>query len=65
MNVYRVFVGMPERRYPLGKPELRLDNSITKDVRRTRWGGIDWIHMAQDRHQKRALVNIVMNLLVP
>jgi hypothetical protein len=41
------------------------ENNINMDIRELRWVGMDWIDLAQDRDQWRALVNIVMNLRVP
>jgi hypothetical protein len=49
MNLYRVLVGKPQGKRPLGKPGLRLDDSIKMDLREIRWGSVDWIHPAQDR----------------
>jgi hypothetical protein len=42
-----------------------VENNIRMDLREIGWGGIDWIDLAQDRDQWRALVNTAMNLLVP
>jgi hypothetical protein len=50
---------------PLGRPRLRWVDNIKMDLRGTGWGGMDWIDLAKDRDQWRALVNIVMNLRVP
>jgi hypothetical protein len=61
-NVYRILVGKPEGMRPLGRPRRRLVDNIKMDVR---WGGMDWIDLAQDRDQWRALVKTVMNLRVP
>jgi hypothetical protein len=58
-------VGKPEGKRPLGRPRRRLDDNIKMDLREIGWGGMDWINLAEDRHQGRALVNTVMNLLVP
>jgi hypothetical protein len=64
-NVYRVLVGMPEgKRPPLGRPRRRWEDGIKMDLRETGWGGVEWIHLAQDRDLWRALVNAVMNLWV-
>jgi hypothetical protein len=57
---YRILVGKPE-----GRPRRRRLDNIKMDHRETGWGGIDWIDLAQDRDQWRALVNTVMNLRVP
>jgi hypothetical protein len=64
-NVYRILVGKPEGKRPLGKPRRRWENIITMDLREIGWGGMDCIDLAQDRDQWRVLVNTVMNLWVP
>jgi hypothetical protein len=61
-NAYRILVRKPEGKRPLGRPRRRWKD---KDLREIGWGGIDWIDLAQDRDQWRALVNTVMNLRVP
>jgi hypothetical protein len=63
-NAYRILVGKPEGKRPLGGPRRRWDD-IRMDRREIGWGGMDWIDLAQDRDQWRALVNTVMNLRVP
>jgi hypothetical protein len=64
-NVYRILVGKPEGKRPLGRPRRRWEDNIRMDLREIRWGGMDWIDLAQDRDQWRAVVNTVMNLRVP
>jgi hypothetical protein len=64
-NEYRILVGKPEGKSPLGRPRCRWVVNIKMDVREIVRGGMDWIDMAQDREQWRALVNIVMNLWIP
>jgi hypothetical protein len=64
-NVYRILVGKPEARRPLGRPKRRWVDNIKMDLREIGWDGRDWIELAQDRDQWRALVNTVMNLRVP
>jgi hypothetical protein len=53
---------------PLGRPRRRwetyVENNTKMDLREIGWGGMDWIHLAQDKEKWRALVNTVMNLLV-
>jgi hypothetical protein len=49
----------------LGRPRRRWVDNIKMDLRETVWDGMDWIDLAQDRDQWRALVNTVMNLRVP
>jgi hypothetical protein len=57
-------VGEPEGRRPLGRSRRRWVNNIEVDLREIGWDGIDWIDLAQDGDQWRALVNTVMNLRV-
>jgi hypothetical protein len=64
-NAYRILVGKPEGKGPLGKPRRRWVDNIKIDLREIGWDGMDWIDVAQDRAQWRALVNTVMNLRVP
>jgi hypothetical protein len=63
-KVYKVVVGKPEGKRPLGRPRRRWGNGIRVDLREIgwRWGGMEWIHLAQDRGQWWAVVNAVMNL---
>jgi hypothetical protein len=63
-NAYRLLVGKPEGKRPLGRPSRRWVDYIKKDLREIRWDGMDCINLAQDRDQLRSLVNAVMNLLV-
>jgi hypothetical protein len=64
-NAYRISVGKPEANRPLGRPRRRLVDNIKKDLREIGWDGMDWIDMAQNMDQWRALVNTVMNHRVP
>jgi hypothetical protein len=64
-NAYRLFVGKPEGKRPLGRPRRRWVDNINMDLLEIGWGGVDWIGLAQDRDKWRALVNAVMNLRVP
>jgi hypothetical protein len=64
-NAYRILVGKPEGKRPLGRPRLRWVDSIKMDLREIEWDGVDWIDLAQERDQWRAVVNTVMNLRVP
>jgi hypothetical protein len=60
-NAYRVSVGKPEGKRPLGRPRRMWVDNIKIDLREMGWGGMDWIDLAQDRAQWRALVNTVQN----
>jgi hypothetical protein len=65
-GVYRVLVGKPEGKKPLGKPRRRWEDDIKMDLQEVGCGGIDWIQLAQDRDNRwRAFVNAVMNDRVP
>jgi hypothetical protein len=64
-NVYRILVRKPEGKRPLGSLRCRWVGNIKIDLREIGWDGMDWINLAQDREQWRALVNTVMNLRVP
>jgi hypothetical protein len=57
-------VGKPEVKRPLGRPRHRWED-IRMDLTERGWGGVDWIDLAQNRDQWRALVNMVMNFRVP
>jgi hypothetical protein len=58
-------VGKPEAKRPLGRPRCRWVDNIKMDLRETGWSVMDWINLAEDRDQWRALVKTVMNLRVP
>jgi hypothetical protein len=64
-NACRLLVGKPEDKRPLGRPRRRWVNNIRRDLGEMRWGGVDWIGMAQERDKQRALVSAVMDLRVP
>jgi hypothetical protein len=64
-NVYRILVGKLEEKRPLGRTRCKWADNIKIDLREIEWDGMDWIGLAQDRNQWRALVNTVNNLRVP
>ena len=64
-GVYRVLLGKPEGKRPLGRPRHRWQDNIKMDLQEVGCEGMDWIDLAQDRDGWHALVNMVMNLLVP
>jgi hypothetical protein len=64
-NAYRILMGNPEGKRPLGRPKRRWVDNIKMDLREIGWDGMDWIDLVQNRDQWRALVNTVMNLRVP
>jgi hypothetical protein len=63
-NVYRLLVGKPEGKRPLGRPRRRWIDNIKMDLLGIGLGIVDWIGLAQDRYRWRALVNAVMNISV-
>jgi hypothetical protein len=62
---YRILVGKPEGKRPLGRPRRGWVDNIKMDLGEIGWCGMDWIILARDRDQWRVLVNTVMNLRVP
>jgi hypothetical protein len=64
-GIYRVLVGRPEGKGPLGRPRRRWEDNINLDLREIWIDGANWIQLAQDRVQWRDYVNTVMNLRVP
>jgi hypothetical protein len=65
MNAYRLLVGKPEGRRPLGRLRRRWLSNIRMDLVEVGWGEVDWIGLAQDRDRWRALVNKVIILRIP
>jgi hypothetical protein len=63
-KVYKVLVGKPEGKRPLGRPRHRWEDGIRMDLREIGWGSVDWIQLAQDRDRWQAVVSAVMNLRV-
>jgi hypothetical protein len=64
-NAYRVWVGKPKGKRPLGRSRRRLEDNIKKDLIEIGWDGMDWIDLTPNRDQWRALANTAMNLQVP
>jgi hypothetical protein len=64
-NAYRILVGKPEGKRPLGRPRRRWVDNIKIYLREVGWDGRAWIDLAQYRDRWRAYVNAVMNLWVP
>ena len=64
-GVYRVLVGKPEGKRPLGRPRHGWVDNIEVDLQEVGCGGVDWVCLAQDRDRWRALVSAVMNIRVP
>jgi len=64
-GVYRVLVGKPEGRRPLGRPRRRRGDNVRMDLQDVGCGSVDWIGLAQDRDRWGTLVRAVMNLRVP
>ena len=64
-GVYRVLVGKPEGKRPLGRPRRGWVDNIRTDLQEVGCGYMDWIGLAQDRDRWRTLVSAVMNLRVP
>jgi hypothetical protein len=64
-NAYRILVGKPDGKRPLGRPRRRWVDNIKMYLRELGWDGRDWIDLAQDRDHCKAYVNAVMNFLVP
>ena len=65
MGLYRVFLGKPEGKRPLGRPRYRWVDNIRTDLKEVGCGYMDWIGLALDRDRWRTLVSAVMNLRVP
>jgi hypothetical protein len=64
-NTYRLLVGKPEGKRPVGRPRHRWVDNIMMDLAEVGWGDVDWIGLAQDTDRWRALVNLVLNLQDP
>jgi hypothetical protein len=64
-KAYRLLVGKPEGKRPLGRPRCRWVDNIRMDLGEVGWDDVDWIVLALDRNWWRALVNSVLNIRVP
>jgi len=64
-GLYRVLVGKPEGKRPLGRPGCRWEDNIKMDLQEVGYGGMDWTELDQDRGRCQPLVYVVMNLWVP
>jgi len=62
---FRVLVGKPEGKRPLGRPRRRWEDNIKMDLQEVRYGGMDWIELAQDRDRWWEFLNAVMKLRFP
>jgi hypothetical protein len=64
-NAYGIFMGKPEGKSPLRRQRHKWSHNTKMDLREIGWDGMDWIDLAYDRDQWRALMNMVMDLKVP
>jgi hypothetical protein len=64
-NAYRLLVGKPGGRRPLGRPKRGWVDNIRMDLGEVGWDDVDWIGLAEDRNRWRALLNSVLNLRFP
>jgi hypothetical protein len=65
INAYNILAGKSEGKRPLGRLRQRWEDNIRIDLKEMGLEGVEWMHLAQDRDQRLALVNILKNLLVP
>ena len=63
--MYRVMVGKPEGKRPLGRPWRRWEENVKLDLQEVGWGGMDFIDLAEGRDSCLAVVNVVMSFWVP
>jgi hypothetical protein len=64
-GVYRVLVGKPKEKRPLGRHRRRWEDNIKMNLQEVGCGGMDWIEIAQNRDRWRAIVNKIKNLRIP
>jgi hypothetical protein len=64
-NILKVSVRKPEGKWPLRRPWRRCEDNVRMDCREMGWKVADWMHLTQNRNEWQALMNMVMNLLVP
>jgi hypothetical protein len=64
-NVYKILVGRTEGKRSLGRPRHRWEDNIKMDLTEIGFEGVEWIHLAQDRDWWPAVVNTIINLLIP
>jgi hypothetical protein len=64
-NTYKLLVGKPEGKRPLGRQRRRWVDNIRMDLGEMGWGDVDWIDLSQDRNRCRAFMNSVLKLRVP
>jgi hypothetical protein len=64
-NAYKILVRKPESKRLLRRPRCKWEDNIRMDLDGIGWEGVDWMHLAEDRDQWWALVNMVVNLQVP
>ena len=64
-GVYKILVGEPEGKRPLGRPRHRWEDNSKMDLQEVGFGGLEWIDVSQDRDRWWALANAVMNFWVP
>jgi hypothetical protein len=64
-GVYRVFVGKPEVKRPMGRPRCRWEDNIRANFQEVGFGSVDWIELVQAKYRCKTLVNAVMNIRIP
>jgi hypothetical protein len=63
-NEYRILMGKPKGRRPLGRPRHRWIDNIKMDLGEIGWGGMGWVDLARDRDQSKDLFNAATNVWV-